>query len=81
MQNDLNKYSSWCEYYTLSFNADKTKALIFDIKGKKVDNAKKLVLDGTAREYVEQFRYLGVVLDRKLNFRLHVSNLLQKMHL
>lgn len=79
MQEDLAKYSSWCKYNKLPLNVGKTKALIFDNKKKNTTRVKNLEINGKPLDYVTQFKYLGMTLDYRLNFRLHFNQLMQKL--
>lgn len=41
---------------------------------------KRLQINNIDLEYVDRFKYLGVTLDRRLNFRLHYSDVMSKLH-
>ena len=74
MQNGLNRLDDWCKLNRLTVNASKTKLMLFparkDISGTRCPD---LILNNTTLESVNHYKYLGVTLDTKLNFQLHVQ--------
>lgn len=80
MQKDLSKYNSWCIFNKLTLNVDKTKAIIFDCKNRSYDNVGKLQINKKYLEYVENFKYLCVTLDRRLNFRIHYNDVINRLN-
>ena len=72
LQRDMHAMERWASSHGLSFNAGKTKMLIFSRKRhvKKPD----LFIHGNKIEYVESFKYLGVTIDAKLNFNAHFED-------
>lgn len=76
----LLKLSHWCSDNRLTINASKTKAMIYGPSNmlNKVDTtvlSNTLMLDNTMLEFVESYVYLGVTLDRHLNFSAHINKL------
>lgn len=47
------------------------KAMVFDIKNRNISNLAKLKINNKSLKYVDKFTYLGILLNRRLNFRLH----------
>lgn len=43
--------------------------MIFDQKNRNCEGCKKLEINGINLEYVEYFKYLGIVLDRRLKMK------------
>jgi hypothetical protein len=76
LQNDLNKLVIWLEQSRLIISEEKTKAMLFGTK-KKVDAAQdfNIHLYGQNIKQVDQFTYLGVVLDKHLNWKDHVEEM------
>ena len=64
MQSALNKVMLWGEVHQLIFNPAKTNAMLFTQKKKPIP----LLMRGVEIKYVSEARYLGVVLDNKLNW-------------
>ena len=65
-----------CRELGLKINVSKTKFMLFGTTGK---NAKKfqpvIKIEGTTIKWVDQYKYLGVIFDRKLTFQKHVNYL------
>lgn len=77
MQNDLIKYYSWCNFNRLSLNIKKTIYVIFSNRRRNNNNqSMNLYLADSKLESVNQFLYLGINLDTKLNFQLHFNKVL-----
>lgn len=45
-----------------------------------MDNMSKLVIDNRNLEYVNKFRYLDIVLDRRLNYHFHYSEVMRRLN-
>ena len=63
----------------LTINVDKTKSMYFGSKSntKKIDFDMKISLNGKELQHVDHYKYLGVILDRNLNFKLHIESILK----
>ena len=70
MERMLKKLAAWGKTCGLSFNADKTVAVLFTRK--KKDPGIRVRFEGKLLEYAETVRYLGVTLDSKLHWKEHV---------
>ncbi|XP_068994256.1 uncharacterized protein [Neodiprion pinetum] len=74
---DLAAIMEWCKENRLKMNAIKTKAIIFgsafNINSINVDQLPKLVLGEEEIEYVDNFKYLGVMLDPRLSWTYQVT--------
>jgi hypothetical protein len=74
MQFALGKAQAWADRVSLQFSANKSKAMIFNPSRKPPGAlSTPLLLDGTEIELVEEFKYLGVFVDRKLSWLPHVE--------
>ena len=74
MEVELRTMSDWCTTNKLTINPQKTKAMYFPAKRKAKDFKPPLIgLNNAMLDYVDHYKYLGVVLDRQLNFSLHLS--------
>jgi len=65
----------------LVLNADKTKLMLFS-NTKKVSQVPPVcTLNGSVREVVHSYKYLGIWLDDALTFKPHIDNLVRKLKL
>ena len=71
MQVAINMLCRWALDNKLVFSAEKTKVMLFTRRIKNVTKP-RLHLMGEELEYVDQFKYLGVILDSKLKWTPHV---------
>lgn len=62
----------------LKLNMEKTKTMII---GKKIcgEISEKIVIDNVIVDSVSSYKYLGITVDSKLNFKEHVDNLCKKV--
>lgn len=47
---------------------------------RSTDNIRNLKIDNRDLEYVDRFKYLGILLDRRLNFRLHHREIMKRLN-
>lgn len=68
-----SKFSHWCKLNKLTLNPNKTKSIIYTPSRNKAYNHIPIInLDNMAIDRVEEFKYLGVILDKQLNFENHI---------
>lgn len=72
--NDLNKLSAWLNMNKLKLNTNKTKCMV--ING--ADSA-DVRINGELIECVVELKYLGVIIDKKLNFKNHIDYVCKKI--
>ena len=72
-QDAVDKAVMWGREVGLQFNAKKTAAMVFTNKRKK-PKIRNLKVAGQEIEYVDSTRYLGIELDDKLNFKVHIRS-------
>ena len=65
---------AWAKDSGLSFSANKTKVMLFTRKTKKMRKL-RLYIQGQEIEQVNSFKYLGITLDSKLHWNLHMDNI------
>lgn len=75
---ELNCISNWFKLNKLTLNAQKTKAMLFQTPQKKVIKP-KIFIEENCIEYVEEFNYLGIVLDKHLTWKNHINVIKQKI--
>jgi hypothetical protein len=66
-EHSVSIFAEWCDTNFLELNVSKTKEMIVDYKRNKTDVA-ALHLKGQTVERVEEYRYLGTIIDNKLTF-------------
>ena len=76
IQGDLNCLHKWCFTNGLTINGRKTKVVNFGNNPKKVVN-KPLHINRSVLSYEKQYKYLGVILDSKLNFEAHCKEIIK----
>ena len=77
MQTALHTVENWCNEHTLSVNPHKTELVLFT-KKKKVAFVKQPKLFGTPIPFSASVKYLGVVLDKTMNWSKHVEMKISK---
>jgi ribonuclease HI len=79
LQKDLQRLEKWASRNSLTFNPNKTKAMIFTRR--RNYTTPTLTIHGTPIEYVTEFKYLGVTIDNKLRWTKHIDNQTHKAQL
>ena len=78
---ELRNVSTWMIDHRLSLNVDKTKAMFFGTQNRLAKiNEESLPFEDTSVEIVDQFKYLGLILDCKLTFSKHVEYVCKKVY-
>ena len=77
----LEHAGRWFEDHKLSLNIKKTKHMVFGTVQRVNNNTivKPVVVNGNTVEEVQEFKYLGIVLDRHLTFKSHAAYLRRKV--
>jgi hypothetical protein len=77
INHDLVNIMDWLNYNSLALNVKKTKAMI--ISRKDVRAEKQIKVDNDQIEIVNEFSYLGVLIDSKLSFINYSNYIVRKM--
>jgi hypothetical protein len=77
LQNALNKLQSWADQNGFKFSRAKTTCIHFCHK-RKLHLDPQLSLGGTQIPVVPETRFLGVIFDKKLNFKAHIKYIKDK---
>ena len=80
LMNDLDKITSWACQWKMEFNPDITKQaieVIFSHKKKKITHP-PLLFNGIPVKRESHTQHLGVILDQRLNFRIHIQEKIKK---
>ena len=75
----LKKLSEWCQLNRVTINNSKSKTVLFGTRLTSKDKIKCLLGD-TELEQIDNYRYLGVDLDRHLNYDLCITNTIKKVN-
>jgi hypothetical protein len=81
MNNILKIVSDWLKFNRIALNKNKCKYIIFSNRQKKnlVKNV-DIVIDDTIIENVDQIKYLGVIVDEKLDFSKNSELVIKKLN-
>ena len=61
-------FTKWCRENFLDLNVKKTKEMVIDFRTASRTEIPNLFIEGSQVERVEQYKYLGTIIDDKLNF-------------
>jgi hypothetical protein len=75
---ELSQISNWLNVNKLSLNCSKTKAMIFHMP-QKVVNIPKISMNNFDIEFVKEFNYLGIVIDKNLSWKPHTDLISKKI--
>ena len=73
MQQDLETLNEWMFNNSLSFNANKTKYVIFKNANKIQHQLDPVIVNETPIEKVQCSRYLGLIIDEQMNWQVHIQ--------
>ena len=68
----VERFSNWCRDNSLDLNVKKTKEMLIDFR-KAPTVTPDLFPDGVKVERVTEYKYLGIVLDNKLNLNKNID--------
>ena len=74
---EVNRFSTWCEENSLDLNVKKTKELLIDFR-RDSNQVQNLKIDDTVVERVTEYKYLGTIIDDKLNFSSNTNKIYKK---
>ena len=77
-ERELNKVTEWLKINKLSLNVKKTKAMVFHMPQKKVI-LPILRINGTIVEFVDNFVFLGIQINKHLNWNHHNTDVANKI--
>ena len=73
----ISNLSQWCDSNFLHLNAKKTKELVIDFRTQS-DNLQPVLVNSEEIEQVTQYKYLGTIIDNKLNFKANTDYIYKK---
>ena len=71
LNNELEKVTDWLITNRLSLNVDKSNYLIFSLHNKR--DKYNITMNNDKLQEKDYTKYLGIIIDRKLNWKQHVS--------
>lgn len=74
VQRQLDTATKWFDTWRLKLNVQKTKAILFSRKQPE----RHLMIKGAEIPWTSTIKYLGVTIDKNLNFQAHVKSTVQK---
>ena len=77
INNDLKLIVDWCAFNKLAVNVGKTQAMLFTPC--TLNNFPNIHLGNTLVQYVPDYKYLGILIDKNLKFKSHISSLCGKL--
>jgi hypothetical protein len=69
LQRGLSSMEAWCERWNIKINEDKTQGVYSHSRRPPVS---RLNLNGRNISFVNNIKYLGVIFDKKITWRLHI---------
>ena len=78
INNELTKMSDWLKVNKLSLNAKKTKFMFFHHQNKKPPKL-NVMIDNDPIELVNNFNFLGIIIDTSLTWKYHINKLATKL--
>ena len=76
---ELKKLTDWLNVNKLSLNTDKTTYMIFQTKSSDSYNWLNLKINGKEIKRVDTFNFLGLTLNKKLNWNDHINSIANKI--
>ena len=80
LNKQITKIYDWLCANRLSLNAKKTELVLFHSKNKKVNTRLTIKIKGTKIFLSNHVKYLGVMIDSKLSWKKHISELAKKLN-
>lgn len=80
IQNDLVILNQWMYENSLSFNAEKTKYMLFKRKNQTTQGIMQpIIINNKMIEETETAKYLGLIIDHKLSWKQHIEYVKSKL--
>ena len=76
-EDSVRDFSAWCDQNFLELNVGKTKEMVVDFKRNSTDVG-ALQINGQTVERVQEYRYLGTIIDHKFNFEKNTETIYKK---
>jgi len=76
---DIPSLTNWLQTNRLSLNLQKTHLMVFGKKTRHNENILNIRIDGEQIETVNHTKFLGLILDNDLSWKLHLAHLSKKL--
>jgi hypothetical protein len=73
IQRGLISTAAWCEHWNIKFNEGKTRAIFFSHQQRPPNSL--LTLNGRNIPLVNSVKYLGIIFDKRMPWRLHIETI------
>ena len=80
LNKDLKNLTNWLNANKMTLNFDKTEMILFKATKKSLDCQLKLKLNGKRLYQTSSVKYLGIKIDRYLNWKDHINNIAIKLN-
>jgi len=74
----MDKVTTWAKNNKLTFKEQKSKAMVISRRKRKEDKEISIYINNKMLEQVQTIKYLGIIIDSKLNFREHIIHISSK---
>jgi len=75
---EMGKIIKWAKNNKINFNENKSKAMLITRRKRKENKKIAVYMNNKRLEQVQTFRYLGIIIDSKINFKEHILYISQK---
>ena len=79
LNNDLKQLENWLRLNQMHVNVSKTKVMLLHSKTKRILHDFDVYRNDERLEIVDQYKYLGVIIDSNLRWQEHVDNLCKRI--
>ena len=80
MNSEMKNVSEWLKNNMLTLNVSKTNYMVMTSQGKKYTSDEcEIIIDDVVIKCVEDITFLGVILDNKLTWKMHINHLCNKV--
>jgi ribonuclease HI len=69
---EVGKIMTWAKNNKINFNENKSKVMLITRRKRKETKEISIYMNNTKLEQVEKIKYLGIIIDSKINFREHL---------
>jgi hypothetical protein len=77
--NEIHRFVQYCDENHMELNVKKTTEMIVDFRKSRKVVPELVVIKGSKIERVREYKYLGVMIDEKLNFNAHIEYIESKL--
>jgi hypothetical protein len=74
----ISDLERWLSAWSIAINVSKSSAMLFAKTGRRIQNTRAVQLFGEPIQWVDVARYLGVTLDKRLNWSKHIDQVRKK---